>query len=440
MKLQAGTAQVDISPNKPMFLWGYPHVERTSTGVNDPLYASVLFMDNGDNAIITIALDLLYINAADTAEIRKRIVDQVDIEPANIMISCTHTHSGPVTVDLIISGSDPVVPLVDQTYMAEIKTKIVDAAIDAANSTVEAQVAVTAAEIDGVGCNRHDPNDARDPETGIIVVRNAQTNNIFAVSLIYCMHPTVMHEDSTLISSDFPGYTRQYLQQHLGDDVTVIYHTGPQGNQSPRYHVKGQTFAEAERLGNILGANVATAIDNLECADYNSSPQLAAKIEIVTPERRTLPSLADAEANLTFRRHEFERLKAENAGHGPIRTAECSIFGAEESVFMASCVANGSLDACLEKYQEFEVQVMKIADTYIVAFQGETFVEYSLNVKERSPAQAFVICCANGETQGYIVTEDATGYEADNALFSPATGNAMVDKAVEMIKELEVRS
>jgi Neutral/alkaline non-lysosomal ceramidase, N-terminal len=440
MNLRAGTSQVDISPDKPMFLWGYPHVKRISTGVNDPLYASVLWLDNGNDAVITIALDLLYINAEDTAEIRNRIVDQIDIDPANIMITCTHTHSGPVTVDLIISGSDSVVPSVDNDYMAQVKTHIVNAAITAVNNAVEAQVAVTSAEIDGVGCNRHDPNDARDSEAGIIVVRDAQTNNIFAVSLIYCMHPTVMHEDSTLVTSDFPGYTRQYLQQHLGDDVTVIYHTGPQGNQSPRYHVTGQTFAEAERLGNILGASVAVAIDNLECADYNSSPQIAAAIGTVTPQRRTLPSLAVAEANLTFRRSEFERLKTENAEHGPIRTAECSVFGAEESVFMATCAESGSLDACLEKYRGFEVQVLRIADTFIVALQGETFVEYSLDLKAKSPAQAFVICCANGETQGYIVTEEATGYEADNALFAPATGTAMVNKAVEMIKKLEVRS
>ena len=87
MSLRAGTAQVDISPTTPMFLWGYPHVERISTGVNDPLYASVLFLDNGKNTIITIALDLLYINAADTAEIRQRIVDQVDIDSANIQLN-----------------------------------------------------------------------------------------------------------------------------------------------------------------------------------------------------------------------------------------------------------------------------------------------------------------------------------------------------------------
>ncbi len=439
MKLQAGTAKVDISPTKPMFLWGYPHVERTSTGVNDPLYATILFLDNGKQRVMLIALDLLYISAADTAEIRERIADQINIDADAIMLTCTHTHSGPVTVELVISGSDPVVPPVDQEYMTTIKKLIVEAALQAADELIDAEVAVTTADIDGVGCNRHSPDGPRDPEAGIIVVRNAQDNNIFAISLTYCMHPTVLHEDSTLISSDFPGYTRQYLQQHFGNTVNVLYHTGPQGNQSPRYHVKGQTFAEAERLGNILGERVALAIDNLTCSDYSASIKLAGAVGKVPAERRPMPSLAAAEANLKFRREEFARLKAENAGHGPVRTAECAVFGAEESVFMAGKAEDGSLDAALENYREFEVQVIRVADAFLVAMQGELFVEYSLNLKAAVTAKTFVICCANGETQGYIVTADATGYEADNALFSPTTGEAMLNCGVELIKQLQMR-
>jgi len=31
-----------------MFLHGYPHVERTSEGTHDPLFASALIIDNGE--------------------------------------------------------------------------------------------------------------------------------------------------------------------------------------------------------------------------------------------------------------------------------------------------------------------------------------------------------------------------------------------------------
>lgn len=433
---KAGKAVVDISPEKSMFLWGYPHVERMSTGINDSLYACVLYLVNDSSALMTIALDLLYISAEDVLDIRSRIAEQISIELANIMISCSHTHSGPVTVDLVISGSDPVVPPVDKEYMGIVKDKIVDAAVRAANDVIDAEVAVTSAEISGVGCNRNAPDGLRDPEAGIVVVRDCLSKKLFAVSLVYCMHPTVLHEDSTLVSSDFPGYARKCMQASLGDDVMVSYHTGPQGNQSPRYHVKAQTFAEAERLGNILGGSVVDAVVNLEDEDFNNSPVIAARVDVAKSVRKPVKSVSDAEENLEFRKNEFERLKNEKAGHGPIRTAECSLFGAEEAVYVAKCAENGSLNAALQGYADLEVQIFRIGECCLVGLQGELFVEYSLAIKEKSKGRTFVLCCTNGETQGYIVTEDATGYEADNALFAPATGEAMVETALRLLGEI----
>ena len=50
--IKVGVARTDISPRKPMFLLGYPHVPRTSTGMHDPLYASALTIHDGSNGIV----------------------------------------------------------------------------------------------------------------------------------------------------------------------------------------------------------------------------------------------------------------------------------------------------------------------------------------------------------------------------------------------------
>ena len=42
MSLSAGVAVRDISPRQPIFLAGYPHLSRDSTGIHDPLLASAL--------------------------------------------------------------------------------------------------------------------------------------------------------------------------------------------------------------------------------------------------------------------------------------------------------------------------------------------------------------------------------------------------------------
>ncbi len=40
--LRAGAAVADLTPEGPVFLFGYPHVPRLSTGVNDRLECAAL--------------------------------------------------------------------------------------------------------------------------------------------------------------------------------------------------------------------------------------------------------------------------------------------------------------------------------------------------------------------------------------------------------------
>ncbi|MEY4261314.1 MAG: hypothetical protein RLZZ625_150 [Pseudomonadota bacterium] len=54
MTLQAGSSQVDMSPKDSQFLFGYPHVERYSTGINDPLLSSSLYLYDGKTEIMFI--------------------------------------------------------------------------------------------------------------------------------------------------------------------------------------------------------------------------------------------------------------------------------------------------------------------------------------------------------------------------------------------------
>ena len=46
-QLVAGACASDITPVEPLFLFGYPHVERVSTGMHDPLLASALYLFDG---------------------------------------------------------------------------------------------------------------------------------------------------------------------------------------------------------------------------------------------------------------------------------------------------------------------------------------------------------------------------------------------------------
>jgi len=440
MSLLAGTGCVDITPGAPMFLVGYPHVPRISTGVHDPLLAAALCLRNEHAAVILIAVDLLFLDRQTVGRCREAIRTATGVPDANILISATHTHSGPVTTQHLTMADDPVVPPPDLHYLAQVEGRIVRAAAEAWETTVPARLAVASARADGVGGNRLRPDGVTDPEVGLLYVVCRDTDAPLALSLVYGMHPTVLHEDSRLISGDFPAFTRKHLAERL-PGVTVLYHTGSAGNQSPRHHVTAQTFAEAERLGRRLGKNVWQVVSRLPSTAFSDEPVLAAAQRCVDLPPRRFPTLAEAESKRAMALARFQWLKAQGAGHGPVRTAECEVFGAEEVVTLARAQAAGSLTAWQQRALPAEVQALRIGDACWVGLPGEVFAEYALDIQRRALGRTFVISLANGELQGYIVTPEADatgGYEASCSMFTSDAGRILADTAVDMIRTLPV--
>ncbi|HHV42014.1 MAG TPA: hypothetical protein GXX72_04110, partial [Clostridiaceae bacterium] len=119
--LKAGAATVEITPREAHFLHGYPFVERISTGTHDPLLSSSVYLTNGQEQVLFISNDILYLNKKSVARIRESVHNKIGVAENNIMIATTHTHSGPVTVDLMTSENDPVVPKVDKKLLKHIE-------------------------------------------------------------------------------------------------------------------------------------------------------------------------------------------------------------------------------------------------------------------------------------------------------------------------------
>lgn len=438
--MQAGAAIRDISPRGPAFLVGFPHVDRRAEGIHDPLLASALCLRNEPATVLLIALDILFLDPPTALALRQRVSKRTGVPPACVFISCTHTHSGPHTAEVLEWGPSPVVPKVDPVYMELLAAGVEEAAAASMVKMRRADLAWCSTEVSGVGGNRHDPvNGPRDPEVGILAVRDKKSKQLFALSLVYSMHPTVLHEDSKRVSSDFPHFTRERLKARLAPDLTVLYQTGSEGNQSPRYDVKANTFDEAQRIGEILGNRVADRVGQLRDSDFTADPILAGGLKPVVLPRRVLPSVQEAKERLARFRKTYEELKRAGAPHGPVRTAECDMFGAEETVYLAECQENGRLAKALEGYTPVEVQVVRIADACLAGFPGELFVEYGLEVKKRAGRRCFPVTLVNGELQGYVVTRETVDkglYEANNRVFEPEAGPVLVEAALAVMRDL----
>jgi len=439
--LLAGAAAADITPTTPMFLYGYPHVERRSEGVHDPLAAAALVLDNGETQVALCALDLIFISKRMVNAIRERVRAATGLPAHNLLVSCTHTHSGPITVDMISNRDDPAVPPADEQYVEFVIGAAADALVRAYQARRPAELAIAVADGTGVGGNRRADDGPVDPEVPVIVARDHAGRSPIAVCTTYCMHPTVLHEDSKRVSADFPGYARQRVLDELGDDMVYLYHTGPAGDQSPRRHIRANTFDEAGRLGKMLGDRIVDSVSRLNNADYRSDVSLAAWSSDVMLEPKTFPPVEEAERRLADARETLRRLMQSGAPRPEVRTAECDLFGAEEAVTLAAAAADGALADVLAQVLPAEVQVLDIAGRCFVGLPGELFAAYSLRIKERSPAKTFVIALANGELQGYIVTDAAAaegGYEAGNGLFPPQAGERLVDEAIRLINARRV--
>jgi len=431
MALVAGAARREITNCKPLFLVGYPHVPRVSEGVHDPLWATALYVADGRCGVLSIALDILFIDRPTASACRQAIAEATGLDPAHVLISATHTHSGPVTASVLSWREDPVVPPADPEYMEQFRLGIIAAGVAAVRAARPAELAITTAFSEGVGGNRLTPEGPRDPEVGLVVVRDARGHAPLALQMVYSMHPTVLHEDSRLVSADFPHSARQVIEAAF-PGVLVLYHTGPCGNLSPRYQVRAQTFAEAERLGGLLGRQATAAVRALGPGDYRREVPIAAAVTHVTLPPRRFCSVAEAEAELREAVAEFQRLGREGAAHGPLRTAECTVFGAEERLALARAQESGEVTARLHEINPAEVQAFRLGETWLAGWPGECFVEYALTLK--AARRAFVISLANGELQGYIPTPEATGYEARLSVFEPHAGEMLVQATLDLMR------
>ena len=436
-ELTAGAAVVDITPKQSLQLRGYPHVDRLATGTHDPLLSTALCLDNGETVVMLIANDNVFMSKTLAQAARERINAATGIPGSHILLSATHTHSGSASTTRLYTFETNAMP--DSAFMAQYEEGIVEAGIKAFENRRPAEAGLAVADATGVGTNRRDPAGPTDPQAPVLAVRDIETGAMLCVMTVYGMHPTVLHEDSTLYSADFPGMCRQYLQQHVvGADCPVGYHTGPAGNQSPRHVTKANTFEEAERLGQMLGKAIEKALSRI---DYRRDIDLAAVQTEVELLPRTYPPVDEAEQKLKQARQRLDNLLATGTRQDA-RTAECDWFGAEHTSTLARIARedNGArLRQAIAERSPAEVQAIRVGHWTFVGWPGEIFVEFSLALKKAFD-DTFVIAYANGETHSYLVTQEAVdegGYECMTAIFqSPESGNRLLDTARNLLKSM----
>ncbi len=95
-ELRAGVAKVDITPPLGHTMAGYGGRTTTADGIEDPLYAYAVALEQGDEACAIVVGDLIGVPAPLCEQLRERVTELCDLPRERVMVCATHTHWGPV--------------------------------------------------------------------------------------------------------------------------------------------------------------------------------------------------------------------------------------------------------------------------------------------------------------------------------------------------------
>jgi neutral ceramidase len=441
--LQAGAAEIDITPPVGHRMAGYFN-ERLATGTHDPLKAKAIVLAQGREKVAFAFCDLVGVSLHETTNARAQLSKRTGIPVSHIMISATHSHTGPSFDNVIRDyfheqaiaklGQDPQEAI---HYPDFLVTQLVKAVTEANDKLAPATVAVGITKQEGLSFNRRyhmkngkvafnpgqlNPNIVKpagpiDPDVPMLFLRNLETGKAFAGLTVFACHCDTV--GGTLFSADYPFFLQETLRHEFGNDFISAFGAGTCGdinhiNVAVKDTVKG--FEMAERIGTTLGRTVLAA-----------QPDLALI---------TRPRFAVKSRTLTVPLQEVTPEQAKTAW------AKLEMLKGEEGSFMEKVEAVKAVDlADHGKTWPMEVQVFRLDhDTAIVGLPCEIFVELGLAIKQASPfKRTFVISICN-DRPSYVPTKKAFtegSYEITNARVQPVAGEMLVRTAGELLKQLK---
>lgn len=443
--LKAGTALVDITPEQGLELAGYPHYPRNNTGVHDPLYAACMYLNDGKKEVAMVTLDILFFSKQHVVEVRKRVEEACGIPGSSVMVSCSHTHSGPwasgrLDIESLEAGKEQ-----PKEYIEELISKITELITKAKTESFNAKFAtgtVVCGAESGVGGNRRLPGGPHDPLVSVMAVKDMD-DVVRGIFVNYTLHPTFIHEWSNVCTADYPGYLRIQLNE-LEKDAVVGFSQGASGNQSSRYYREGESYDEAERVGRILGKAAHSVIEK---TDWKSEIEIKTATTSVEVPIRDFGTEEELEAQVARDEATYKEMYAKY-GDSKVReeyylwqNANLKLLGSEDQLGYVKMQKRGIKIELLSDEIPAEVQIFRLGDTCVVGVPGEQFVEYGLYVKAMAGFKTVVYNeLTNGVLPGYLYTPESLvtgGYETDTSMLDVSFGRILVDSVLDTIEKVK---
>jgi len=421
--LLAAAKEIDITPPVGSKLEGYIARKENSRGIHDPLMGAVLLIQVEKQTIALISLDYLALSTSTARQIRESVSLKINIPVQNIMVACTHTHSGPAGLPL----NNPLLNQEKDSALEEMLVrKLSGAASWAYDSIQPAMIRVGHDSLNALGKNRNSPDNPLDSQLTVMTIENFQ-GEIIAIWANFGCHPTILGSDNLYISADFPGAARQILKQ-IYPGMVWLFANGASGDVSTRFTRRGQGFEEVGRFGKLLAGSVLRAI---QLANPIIIDHIQCLIEPVSIPVRDFPPREQAALELKSLTEVWEKLTRDNATASQMRIAQTRVEGAQAQLLMSKGFGN-------KKNMDSEIQLIQLGDLALITLPGEPFTRTVLEIKKQSPfALTSVVSYAN-DYLGYFPDEESVKmgtYEALVSPFKPGAAEILRDAVLKLLEK-----
>ena len=410
---KVGLAAVDITPETPLPMAGYAARRQPFEAVEQPLFAKALALEDGaGKRALLITADILGFTAERSRNIADRLRESDGIAREDILFNASHTHSGPLVAGSMLTGVDAENRHKLERYVRILEDKTAAAARKALRDLRPANLSW------GQGVAKFVMNRRQFTERGIVLGANARgpadrtvpvlriddaRGRLRAVVFGAAAHCTTLGGGNMRISGDYAGFAQQFLEARRSA-VQAMFLTGCAGDANP--HPRG-TFDLARRHGSDLAEEVMRV--------------LASGLRRVRGPLKT----------------EFERVPLPLKKHS---RAEIEAMGRDapsyRRFFTAGALAKLDRgEKLLETYAAPFALWQFGRDLTLVAYSGETLVEYALAAERMLGPLNLWVSGYNNDVFGYLPSARVLaegGYETrglyvDHGLFEPAVERAVLD-------------
>ena len=246
--MRVGTCQVDITPAPGGELCGFAARTQPSTGLLDPLYARVLYLESRGERLLWVHCDLIGLDNGIVTSFRRWAECSRGLALDRVLLTASHTHSGPATIHLREAGS------FDAAYVALLETKLQEASVAAASCTEEAAVVGVEGRLDLAVDRRGQASAHTDPRVAAVGFRRPD-GSFVAVVANYAVHPVALGAENRQISADLHGQAAARLSALLPGAPVVLFTNGACGNLNPP--ALGVPFEQVCDWGGEMAAAVA---------------------------------------------------------------------------------------------------------------------------------------------------------------------------------------